>query len=348
MKRLMHIWVTVSWSERLSYLFMVFFVMIALFAPFIASEGSIFVGFGPNSLSSSAESYQAPGFIEPDTGFRHWMGTDRLGRDVLACMIGGARTAFLVGLGSSMLSFLIALVLGVVSGYYGNTRVRLNVLQVLWLLLSLFVGVFYIIEFTKGVWMVFSALGLLLIVYYVLRVLGNSMNRKILVPFDTLIIKGIEIFNTIPGLFLVLALFAILDQPSIGTVVFIIGIISWPGKTRILRAEILRVKEENYIKSAEILGLSNWRIIRYHILPNTIAPLLVAVAFSFTSAILLESTLSFLNIGLPHDIPSWGSILRDARDYFPAWWLALFPGLALFFTILTLNNIVDGVNHSKF
>jgi len=295
MKWLIHIWANASWSERLSYLFMVLFVVIALTAPFIASEGSI-VGFGPNSLSSSAESYQAPGFVEPDTGLRHWMGTDRLGRDVLARMIDGARTALLVGLGSSLFSFLIALVLGVISGYYGNTRVRLNVLQLIGLLLCLFIGVFYIIEFTTGIWIVFSTLALVLIVYYVIRMLRDSMNRRIPVPFDTMIIKGLEIFNTIPGLFLVLALFAVLDQPSIGTVVFIIGIISWPGKTRILRAEILRVKEENYIKSAEILGLSNWRIIRYHILPNTIAPLLVAVAFSFTSAILLESTLFFLKL----------------------------------------------------
>ena len=99
--------------------------------------------------------------------------------------------------------------------------------------------------------------------------------------------------------------------------------------------------------STQILGMSQWRTVIHHLLPNTIAPLIVASCFTFTGAILAESTLSFLNVGLPQDIPSWGGMMREARDYFSAWWLAVFPGLMLFLTILALNVIADHLNRSK-
>jgi peptide/nickel transport system permease protein len=345
MRWLIDIWDEFTLTMRLATVFFIFFALVALLAHQLTANDA-FIAYGPNSLSSSSASFKPPGFVEGDSAV-HWMGTDRIGRDVAARMIVGARTAFLVGFGSSLLSFIIALILGTCAGYYANDRIQINWVQLIWILLTGVLIYFYSYEFFQGLnAIIIFVVGILLSVL-VSRFLKPLVSVSLAVPIDTIVMKIIEVINTIPGLFLVLSLFVLIDRPGLMNVILIIGLISWPGKTRILRAEILKVKEENYIKSARLLGLSDWRLIVYHILPNTLSPLLVALAFSFTSAILLESTLSFLNVGLPQEIPSWGSIMRDARDYFPAWWLAFFPGLAIFMSVLTLNVFADYINHQK-
>lgn len=343
MRHIWQWWISASISHRLALFYILLFFSMAFAAPFLTGNGKL-VHFEPNDLPTSATSYKSPGFTSFDEDKVHYLGTDRMGRDVAARMIWGSRTAFYIGFGSSALSFFIAILLGVLSGYFGNNGIRLNWCQIVFLLLSLPLWIFYWSEFSSVQFITLLMVIALGLIIYICLLLRKVSQLHIRLPLDTIIMKVIEIFNTIPGLFLVLSLFAVLNRPSILSVILIIGLISWPGKTRILRAEIMKAKQENFIKSAQISGVSQWQLILRHLLPNTISPLLIAVIFSFTSAILLESTLSFLSIGLPQDVPSWGGIMRDARDYFPAWWLALFPGLAIFLSVLSLNVLGDSLN----
>ncbi len=325
-----------KWYQWLAVGYLVLMAVFALFAPLLSES---FLGFAPNELTGSDLYYTAPGSVEQD-GRTHLLGTDRMGRDVATRLIYGTRTALFVGLGVSVISLLISLVLGLAAGYYGDRGVRMNSWQLIWIAISAVVSGFYSSVFGFGFWLI----GVLILIGSIAYLLGRLSERRISVPIDLLTMKGIEIFKTIPGLFLILSLFAIMRQPGMLTVILILGLVSWPAKTRIVRAETMRLVSSNFIKSAQLSGLSDWRILHRHILPNVLAPISIAVAYTFTGAILAESTLSFLGIGLPEDIPSWGAILREARDYFAAWWLAVFPGLAVFFTVLTLNIIADWLN----
>ena len=126
--------------------------------------------------------------------------------------------------------------------------------------------------------------------------------------------------------------------------IIIISIIGWPKFARLVRAEILQIKNLEYIESAKSIGLSDFQIILKHALPNAITSVISITAFAISGAILLESTLSFLGLGIPLDQVSWGSMLADARVNFSSWWLALFPGLAIFFVLVSFYIIGNQLN----
>ena len=150
----------------------------------------------------------------------------------------------------------------------------------------------------------------------------------------------IELFESIPLLFLVICLAAIVPSSYLG-LIFIIGSSSWTSIAKFTRAEVLKIKEENYVESSLALGLNHFQILRKHILPNAFPPILISLWFGIASAILVESTLSFIGIGLSAEHVSWGSILTGSRADLSAWWLVLFPGLLLFFTIYNLNKLSE-------
>jgi peptide/nickel transport system permease protein len=126
----------------------------------------------------------------------------------------------------------------------------------------------------------------------------------------------------------------------------IIGFLSVPGVARLTRAEFIRSRSLDYVQSARALGLRDFRIIFRHILPNAISPVFVYVAFGIASAIVAESSLSFLGIGVPADTVTWGSLLSYARDDYSAWWMAVFPGLAIFITVAMYNLIGEGLREA--
>ena len=156
----------------------------------------------------------------------------------------------------------------------------------------------------------------------------------------------IEIVNAIPALFLLLAAVAILEKPSIISVMVIIGLLRWTSIARFIRAELLRVRSLEFIEAAEAMGYSDWRIIIRHAIPNAIAPVLITIAFGVASAILIEAFLSFLGIGLENDEITWGLLLSFARESTTSWWLAIFPGLAIFVTVTLFNLIGDGLTEA--
>jgi peptide/nickel transport system permease protein len=160
---------------------------------------------------------------------------------------------------------------------------------------------------------------------------------------DVIASRLIEIMLTIPTFFLIITVVAFLPQ-SIFNIMIVIGVTHWPTVARLTRGEFLKTKSLDYVVAARALGATDLRTIVRHILPNTLAPIFVAATFGVASAILIESTLSFLGFGVPPSTASWGSILSNARQLLPtAWWLTAFPGLAIFLTVTSYNLVGEGL-----
>lgn len=160
---------------------------------------------------------------------------------------------------------------------------------------------------------------------------------------DTIIMRFIDIMLCFPTFFLILAVIALLE-PSIVNIMIIIGATSWMGMARLIRAEILSLKERDFIYAERAIGASDLRIITRHLIPNAMAPVLVSITLGIAGAILVESSLSFLGIGVQPPTPSWGNILSEGKAVMGAgWWMMLFPGLAIFITVLGYNLLGEGI-----
>ncbi|NQV04094.1 MAG: ABC transporter permease [Candidatus Omnitrophica bacterium] len=160
---------------------------------------------------------------------------------------------------------------------------------------------------------------------------------------DVLIMRFVDIMLCFPTFFLILAVIALLE-PSIVNIMMIIGVTSWMGVARLIRAEILSLKERDFIYAERAIGASDARIIVRHLIPNAIAPVLVSITLGIAAAILVESSLSFLGIGVQPPTPSWGNILSEGKSVMgAAWWMMLFPGLAIFITVLGYNLLGEGI-----
>ncbi|MBI2082848.1 MAG: ABC transporter permease [Deltaproteobacteria bacterium] len=160
---------------------------------------------------------------------------------------------------------------------------------------------------------------------------------------DSIISRAIEIMICFPTFFLILAVLAFVG-PSLYNIMVVIGLTSWPGIARLVRGEFLKLRSQDFVTSGRVIGASVPRLIFRHILPNSLAPVLVSATFGVASAILVESGLSFLGFGVQPPTPSWGEALSQSRDFMDiAWWLALFPGLAIFLTITAYNLVGEGL-----
>jgi peptide/nickel transport system permease protein len=179
-------------------------------------------------------------------------------------------------------------------------------------------------------------------IYVAIGVLVGTMAGYFRGWVDIVLSRLIEIVICFPAFFLILAVLAFL-QPSIFNIMVVIGITGWVTEARLVRGEFLRLTDQEFVLAAKGLGVSEWRIIFRHILPNGLAPLLVAASFGVASAILIESSLSFLGFGISIPTPSWGGILNEARENFRYWWITIFPGLAIFSTVTAYNLVGEGV-----
>ncbi len=160
---------------------------------------------------------------------------------------------------------------------------------------------------------------------------------------DNLIMRVVEVMYCFPTFFLIMMVITFLG-PSIVNVMVVIGFTSWPGLCRLVRAEFLTLRERDFVYSARVQGVSDARVIFRHILPNAMAPVYVSATLSVGGAILVESALSFLGLGVQIPAPSWGNILTAGKNYIDyAWWLTLFPGLAILITVLSFNLIGEGL-----
>ncbi|HEY3304855.1 MAG TPA: ABC transporter permease [Candidatus Binatia bacterium] len=234
--------------------------------------------FPPVPYLASDIDLTAP-FEEPSA--RHWLGTDKLGRDVMAGLVHGSRISLSIGFVAVGIALMVGVVLGALAGYFGS-----------WI--------------------------------------------------DLIVSRIFEIMLTLPTLFLLIAI-AAMFPPSIFLTMAIIGLTGWVGIARFTRGEFLKIRNLDYVTAALALGVTARKIMFRHILPNALAPVLVSVVLGIAGAILIESSLSFLGIGVPADTVTWGSILNEARSNTFAWWLALFPGAAIFITVLSYYLVGEGL-----
>lgn len=185
----------------------------------------------------------------------------------------------------------------------------------------------------------FIAVGISLIIGVILGLISGYYGRVV----DSIIMRFTDIMLCFPTFFLILAVIAFL-KPSIINVMVVIGVTGWMGVARLVRAEVMSVKNREYITAARLQGLSHVKIMFKHILPNVLSPVFVTATLGVASAILLESSLSFLGLGVLPPTPSWGNILTEGQNnIINAWWLSLFPGIAIVLTALGYNLLGEGL-----
>jgi len=185
----------------------------------------------------------------------------------------------------------------------------------------------------------FVAVGIAIVIGIVIGAIAGFYGGKI----DAILMRFVDIMLAFPTFFLILAVIAILE-PNIFTIMAVIGITSWMDVARLVRAEFLSLKERDFVGAARAVGVSDTRLIFRHILPNALSPVFVAATFGVAGAILIESGLSFLGLGVQPPDPSWGNILTAGKDNIEiAWWLSLYPGLAILITVLSYNLVGEGL-----
>jgi peptide/nickel transport system permease protein len=185
----------------------------------------------------------------------------------------------------------------------------------------------------------FIAVGIAISIGTILGAIAGYYGGKV----DAILMRFVDIMLAFPTFFLILAVIAIVE-PSISTIMIIIGLTGWMDVARLVRAEFLTLKERDFISAAKAMGANDSRLIFRHIIPNALSPVFVAATFGIAGAILVESGLSFLGLGVQPPEPSWGNILTSGKDNITvAWWLSLFPGLAILITVLSYNLVGEGL-----
>lgn len=244
----------------------------AVFAP---------IPFGP--FENVAQPYEPPSSV-------HIFGTDKIGRDVFARMLYGARVSLAVGIFATSVAIFFGTIIGLIAGYFGGR-------------------------------------------------------------FDMVTMRIVEIVICFPTFLLLLILMAIMQDyrfnQSILLVIAVIGVTSWTGLSRIVRGETLKLRKLPFIQSCESLAIPTRRILLFHILPNVVGPIMISFSFGVAGAIIAESSLSFLGFGVQAPTASWGELLRQALDGpFSYWHLTLWPGVALFISVISFNFAGEGLRKS--
>jgi peptide/nickel transport system permease protein len=276
-------------------------------------------------------------------------GTDDLGRDAFSRMLQGAWVSLTVGFVAVGISVLVGILLGGIAGYFGQNHICLD--HILMALL-LFFGATLLLMGIMPFGIILVAISLVYIFYYTVarkkpgtRGLPTwlSVLHKKALSIDTLIMRIVDIMLCFPSFFLILTVVALLPA-SIYNIMIVIGLTSWMGTTRFVRAEFLSLREQDFVTAARALGVNNFRIIFRHMMPNAIGPVLVSATIGIATAILTEAGLSFLGFGVPPPHATWGNILSDGKRFiFDAPWLTFIPGFLILIVVLSFNLFGEGL-----
>jgi peptide/nickel transport system permease protein len=276
-------------------------------------------------------------------------GTDDLGRDVFSRMLQGAWVSLTVGFVAVGISVAIGIVLGGLAGFYGQQPIRLEQMLAAVMLLAGAALIAAGLRIGGGVLLIS---GLAWLSWSISpwgirrwesppRILRMLLTGTLTV--DTLIMRWVDIMLCFPSFFLILTVVALLPA-SIYNIMIVIGLTSWEGTTRFVRAEFLSLREQDFVAAARALGVGNLRIIFRHMVPNAVAPVLVSATIGIASAILTEAGLSFLGFGVPPPHATWGNILSDGKRFiFDAPWLTFIPGAAILIVVLSFNLFGEGL-----
>ncbi|MFC1866675.1 ABC transporter permease [Thermodesulfobacteriota bacterium] len=276
-------------------------------------------------------------------------GTDDLGRDVFSRMLQGAWVSLTVGFVAVGISVIIGIFMGGISGYFGQNRVRIDQIVAAAVLIA---GVVLLSIKAISAGAVLFTIGFLYLIFSnpLKKILAGKIKGlwvgllfKGTISMDTLIMRFVDIMLCFPSFFLILTVVALLPA-SIYNIMIVIGLTSWMGATRFVRAEFLSLREQDFVTAAQALGVSDWRIIFRHMIPNAIAPVLVSATIGIATAILTEAGLSFLGFGVPPPHATWGNILSDGRRFiFDAPWLTFVPGFSILIVVLSFNLFGEGL-----
>lgn len=327
------------------------------------------IPYSAKSIDASNRSYKSPWeaqYLEKENekvplGFRlrHYLGTDSVGRDIAAGMLSGLRISLGIGFLAILFAAAIALLFGSLSGYFGDHLLRfhpapaaLSAALLLWpayLLLHALPNVLFAHSATMHL---ISSFIFLLVLAWLFGLLYRFLSKKIpgkakhYLPLDSLISRFTEIFDSLPKFLLILTLAVVIGR-SVFWVALVIGLNGWASISRLLRAEVLKNRNMEYTQAALSSGMSHVRVLFRHVVPNAIGPFLVSISLGIGTAIIFESNLSFLGLGLPVDNVSWGSMIYQGKNNMDAWWLLLFPTLAIFATIYTFNSLAERIRNRR-
>jgi peptide/nickel transport system permease protein len=273
------------------------------------------------------------------------LGTDELGRDVFARMLQGAWVSLTVGFVAVGIAVFIGILLGGLAGYYGQNPIRVGEVLIAVLVVWMALGWG---KLSTSILVVLALAAMAIAAVLVVQRHSDSRGllhglRAQFLSVDMVITGLIDIMLCFPSFFLILTVVALLPA-SIYNIMVIIGLTSWMGAARFVRAEFLSLREQDFVAAARALGVSDWRIIFRHMVPNAIAPVLVSATIGIAGAILTEAGLSFLGFGVPPPHATWGNILSDGKNYlFDAPWLTFIPGIAILVVVLSFNLFGEGL-----
>ncbi|MCC2546831.1 ABC transporter permease [Hymenobacter sp. BT175] len=321
------------WGAGLALTWLLLLLAVALTVPYLP------LAFSPDTvdLTNIAMPPQVSQFSHPG----HLLGTDPYGRDVLTALLYGTRTALLVSLPAALLAALAGISSGSSAGFWGNSGLRV---KTGWLVAA-GAAVLFTLAALPCYWGSYRMLYLLAIPTGFFMVGGILLQVKRLsapvpIPLDSLLQACITLVSSIPRLVLVLALAAVVE-PSLPTLVLVLALSSWVGTARLVRAEVARVRQLPYLEAARAAGIPELRLLVRHVLPNALRPVKTSFPLSIAGLIGLETTLSFLGVGLPPEVPSWGRTLALVRLTPTAWWLVVFPVLLILLTTLALQQLAS-------
>ena len=274
-------------------------------------------------------------------GAPHLLGTDSLGRDVLAGLVAGAQRLVRLSLPAVALAAALGAVAGGAAGFWGNRQLRLPLVGLVWLL-----GLAWwwlALPTRPGLGLAFGVGALLLTAASLPKWRGGRAPRlTFALPLDSLVLGATALLGAVPRLILLAALAA---GPPLSTplLLALLALIAWPETARLVRAQMLRVRVLPFLEAARASGLPGWRVWLRHAMPHACQPLYAFAPLTLAGLVGLENTLAFLGIGQSPDVVSWGSQLATVRQDPAAWWVALGPGMALLLTLLALQQLASGL-----